>query len=145
MQLLNKNTDYAVRALIYLAQNKANFCSSRDIARYLKLPLPFVRRILQELRKKDYLNTKEGVGGGVQLIKAANEISIRSIIEIFQGDIQISACMFRKKLCPNRNACVLRDRILKIENKIVAEFEMITVQTLIDDLEEKNAQKNNQY
>lgn len=137
MQLLNKNTDYAVRALMYLAKNNDRYSSSRDVALYVNIPLSFVRRILQELRQNGYLETKEGIHGGVKLTHAASSISLRRVIEIFQGEIQISACMFRKKVCPNRSTCVLRERIVQIENKIVDEFEMITVQTLIDDLKGK--------
>ena len=143
MQLLNKNTDYAIRALIYLAQRRKVFTSSREISDNGNIPLQFVRRILQDLKQANFLDSKEGATGGVKLIKDPSVISLTAIIELFQGKVQISACMFRNKICPNRSECVLRNRILSIEQKMILEFQALTIQTLIDDMEIGNEKKNN--
>lgn len=135
MQLLNKNTDYAVRALLHLASQGDTFTSSSDIAAGQDIPLPYVRRILQELVRSGYLGSKEGASGGVKLIKDPADITVSEMLRLFQGDIQISACMFRKKICSQRATCALKKRINEIEQKLVDEFNTITIGTLLKDME----------
>jgi len=134
MKLLTKNTDYAIRAIMYLAENRECYISSREIAEAEHISIPFVRRILQELTKGGLVETKEGVSGGLKLKKAPKDIAITDVIKIIQGDIQLTECMFQKRLCENRNICVLRNRIKNIEAKVIAEFSDITIKTLLNDI-----------
>jgi len=134
MQLLNKNTDYAIRALLQAASAGGEYVSSSKIAIEEDIPLHFVRRILQELVKAGYLLSREGSGGGVKLNKAPDKITIREILNLFQGDIQITSCMFRRKICSKRATCVLRKRIQGIERKVIEEFSAFTIQDLLNDM-----------
>ncbi|MFH1352374.1 MAG: Rrf2 family transcriptional regulator [bacterium] len=135
MKLLTKETDYVVRAVMNLAVNNKNgFISSREIADNEKIPFPFLRRILQRLIKEGIVESKEGIAGGVKLNVRPGAVRISDLIKIFQGDIKISQCMFRNRLCENRRKCVLRRRLLKIEEKLAREFEKITVGSLLRDL-----------
>jgi Rrf2 family protein len=132
MKLLTKNTDYAVRAVLVLATNPTEFISSRDIAEKQKIPYQFLRRILQVLIKNKVIESKEGVSGGVRILKDASDIKIIDLIALFQGEIELSECMFRKKICENRDACVLRCEIKRIENIVNKEFGELTIKKLMD-------------
>lgn len=137
MQLLNKNTDYAIRALLHLAGKSEDYTSSSEISEVQDIPLPYVRRILQALVRAGYLESKEGARGGVKLVKEPSEISVSELIRLLQGDIQISACMFRKKICSKRSTCVLKKRINEIEKKLADEFNNITIKSLLEDIGER--------
>jgi len=132
MKLITKNSDYAVRALIHLAANPDGFVSAAAISKEQGIPYSFLRRLLQDLIQQGLVESKEGATGGVKLAQAANQISVAQVMEIFQGGIQISECMFRRKLCKNRGRCVLRKEILRIEGVIKKEFETITVSKLLN-------------
>ena len=134
MKLITKHTDYAVRAVLYLAGRQTEFISSREIAGRNKIPLPFLRRILQVLIREGVIDSREGVEGGVLLSRKPEEIKISDLIRLFQGEIQLSECMFRKKICRNRSTCVLRRRIQGMEKKLASEFQKITIRTLLKDL-----------
>ncbi|MGD9402409.1 MAG: Rrf2 family transcriptional regulator [bacterium] len=134
MKLLTKDTDYAVRAIVHLARNPDGYQSSREIAKAEGIPLQFLRAILQRLTKEGLIVSREGVRGGVKLKARPRDVRVSDIIRIFQGDIELSECMFRKKLCSNRSTCVLRARIKSIEEMVNREFEKVTIAKLIDDL-----------
>ena len=134
MKLITKNTDYAIRALLHLARTGDGFTSSRKISREEKIPLPYLRRILQRLREENLISTKEGASGGVKIIMAPTEIRISRLIEIFQGDVTLLDCVFRKNICINVKTCPLRRRIKKIENEVIKELECVTIENLLDDL-----------
>jgi Rrf2 family protein len=130
MKLFNKNTDYAARALMYLSKEKNRFVSSTEISDAVRIPLFYVRRILQKLAKNGIVISREGITGGVKLKKKPEVIRILDLIKIFQGDIKISECMFRKKICAARSKCVLRVEIKKIENLVEQKFGNITIKKL---------------
>jgi len=134
MQLLTKQTDYAIRVLIYLTLNENGFVSANKISEREKIPYQFLRRILQILSKKNLVESKKGVAGGVKIKTDANNICIIDIIKHFQGNIKLSSCMFRRKLCENRNKCVLRARLKKIEDIITQQFKDITIASLVNDI-----------
>ncbi len=133
MKLLTKHTDYAIRALLVLAKKNNLFVSARAIAKEQNMPYQFLRRILQMLIKHKLVVSKEGGGGGFKLNKPPKSIPVEQIIEIFQGNVQFSECMFRKKICCNHAACVIRKQIQKIEQIVVSKFTKITIATLLRD------------
>lgn len=129
MKLITKNSDYAIRALCAMIQGK-RFIATSSIARKEKIPLPYLHRIIDRLIKEDIVESKEGKNGGVRLKKNPSKINLAYIIRLFQGEIQISQCMFRKNSCPNIDVCVLRKRIKKIEKLLINELSKITIESL---------------
>ena len=138
MKLLTKETDYAIRATMNLAKRRDGFVSSRHISEQEEIPLRFLRRILQTLMKSGVIESREGAAGGVRLKAEAGKLRIADLIRLFQGDIQLTECMFRKRICSNRKTCVLRKRIKNIERMVTREFEGITIDDLLRDLEVRN-------
>ncbi|NTU68073.1 MAG: Rrf2 family transcriptional regulator [Chlorobiaceae bacterium] len=134
MKILNKHTDYALRALIALGMNPGSRMSAKALSEGQVIPYQFLRRILQELIRSGLVNSKQGVGGGVALAVDPERINVRDVIEIFQGPVQVSECMFRKQLCSNRANCVLRHEIMRIEQLVDDEFSRVSVGKLITDL-----------
>ena len=134
MKLLTKNTDYAIRALLHIARNGRGYISSREISSDEEIPLPYLRRILNRLREEEIIITREGVGGGAKINRDPAEIRVSNLIRIFQGDITLLDCVFRKNICINIKTCPLRKRIKKIEKVVVKELESVTIADLLDDL-----------
>ena len=127
MKLITKNSDYALRALACLAQNPDRVMPSAAIAEKEHIPLRYLRRILNVLLKRRLIMAREGAAGGVMLARAAVTITVAEVIEAMQGAIQLSECMFRKKICANRGRCVLRTRIASIERTVIEQFAAITI------------------
>ena len=131
MKLLTKNTDYAVRALMVLGEKPEEYVSSRDIAKAQKMPYQYVRKILKQLIKKGFVVSKEGGKGGFRIKMDPLKIELSGLIEAFQGEIQLSECMFRNAICHNRAKCVLRKNIKEIEQIVAAKFKRITIGSLL--------------
>jgi len=138
MQLLTKHTDYAIRALLTLAGHADGYLSARYIADEQKIPYQFLRGLLQELARAGFIDSREGAHGGVRLIRDPESISVREVIELFQGRVELSECMFRKQMCANRANCVLRHQIMRIERMVSTEFDKVTIASLLGDLQEVN-------
>jgi Rrf2 family protein len=138
MKVLTKNTDYAIRALLALAAEKGSYLSAKAIAAGQDIPYQFLRRLLQDMIRHNLVVSKEGARGGFMIEKDPDEITVTQLIEIFQGKVQVSECMFRKQICSNRSRCVLRHEIMRVEQVVQSEFEKVTIGKLLRDLEAAN-------
>lgn len=137
MKLITRNTDYAIRALCYIArQEKKEIVSVTRLNKVLKIPRPFLRKILQILNQSGLIHSYKGMGGGFSLAKAPKNISLTALMQIFQGPLQLNECFFKKSICPHMKSCILRSKITAIERYVLKELKTITIATL---LEEKRA------
>ena len=135
MKLFRKDSNYAVRTLVYISQQKQSEpISSTRVSETLGIPKNYLRRIFSKLISAGILNATEGARGGVSLASSPKQITVGDIILALQGQMIICNSTHEKKLCSNYEACVIRNRIMKIENMVRTEFHKITIQSLIDDL-----------
>ena len=130
MKLITRDTDYAIRALMYIANSKKEIVTATEIEHDLKLPRPFLRKILQILQKEGVLKSIKGNKGGFLLAISTKEIFLSDLINIFQGKITLSECFLRKDLCPNIRKCSIRKKIKSIEKKVVSELKRISIASL---------------
>jgi len=119
--------------------HEGEYVSARQISQEQEIPYQFLRRILQDLNKHGLTSSREGAKGGVRLEKNPDAIGVRDVIEIFQGKVELSECMFRKQICANRASCVLRHEIMRIEQLVSREFGQITLGKLLLDLRSQEA------
>ena len=57
----------------------------KAVSEYLKIPSPFLGKILKLLAKKKILMSTKGPNGGFCLSKIADDISILDIVQIIDG------------------------------------------------------------
>ena len=131
MKLITRNTDYAVRALCCIAEQKQEVISADQLVKSLKMPRPFLRKILQILNKEGLLNSSKGKGGGFTLALSPGEIVLTDVMKIFQGPIKLNECTFKKKVCPNVKDCLLKKKIDEIEKEVIVKLKTITIASII--------------
>lgn len=92
--MLSKKTQYAFRALSFLAENygKGPILIS-EISKQKKIPLKFLENILNELKKNDMLESKKGKGGGYFLKVSPRNINLATVIRIINGPIALLPCV----------------------------------------------------
>ena len=131
MNLLTRNTDYAIRALLYMAGHPAMLVSTTDLDRDLNLPRPFMRKTLQQLQKAGYLISVKGNKGGFKLSKPAGKIYLIDLMHAFQGEISLSDCLFKKKLCDCTKTCPLRKEIKGMETVLIEKLKTVSIADLM--------------
>jgi len=132
MKLLTRDTDYAIRAITYIACAKQKVTPVAELVRILKIPRPFLRKILQKLNQARLLKSYKGQGGGFLLAVPARKISLMRLINIFQGPFRLNECFFKKEICPNIAKCGLKQRIDRIERHLMKELSAINMGCLLE-------------
>ncbi|MCQ9206693.1 MAG: Rrf2 family transcriptional regulator [Omnitrophica bacterium] len=134
MKLLTRNTDYAIRALCHIVKCKKKIVSVTDLVKTLKIPRPFLRKILQKLNKEGLLTSYKGMGGGFTLARPAGKILVTDLMKIFQGPIKLNDHIFKKGICPHIRTCALKLRLDVIEKSVISKLEAITIASLVKDV-----------
>ena len=132
MKLITRDIDYAVRALIYMADNgNGETVPVPELVDELGITRPFLRKIMQLLAKAGVIESYKGNKGGFRLIKKPEDIYLIDLVEIFQGAFSLNECFLNKGICPNKASCILRSRVDDIEEKVKKELESIDLRSLI--------------
>lgn len=131
MNLIARNTDYAIRSLCYIARHSNNIVSVGELVEDLKMPGPFLRKILQKLGKEGILRSCKGKNGGFLLKARPENIYVGKLIEIFQGPIKLQEHTFRKKICPEIRVCGLKKKIDAVEKNVISELNSLSIEVLL--------------
>lgn len=104
---LTKQTDFALRTLLFLAQQKQDQrFSVQQIADTYEIPHNHLTKIVNKLSNLGYIKTFRGRNGGIILGKPQNEIFIRQIIVDFEPSLNPADC---------GNCVLAKNCVLKIE------------------------------
>ena len=101
------------------------------LVKALRIPKPFLRKILQLLTKNGFVKSYKGMGGGFSLAIPADKLYIVEVAKVFQGSLNLNECFLKKMACPNRKACPLKKKINKIERNMISELGSITIGQLL--------------
>ncbi|WP_277111029.1 RrF2 family transcriptional regulator [Chryseobacterium taklimakanense] len=135
--MLSKKSQYALKALSYLAEHKDQGpVLISEIAELKKIPIKFLENILLELKKANILDSKKGKGGGYFLKQNPEDVSLAKVIRISNGPIALIPCVslnFYEK-CENCNEdhCGLHDVLIEVRDASLAILEKKTLLDLTD-------------
>jgi len=106
--MLSTTSEYALRALAHLARRPNNLAVlGRDLARAAEIPANYLSKVLLTLRKAGLVDTSRGSGGGYRLRKAASEIYLIDVVELFEGISRTSPTCFlaHTRPCSDSTPC----------------------------------------
>ena len=85
---ITQESDYAIKIVLYLSKlDKGEIANAREISEAEKMSMKFALKILRRLCKVKLVESFRGIKGGYKLKKSADDISLRSVIEVIQGDL----------------------------------------------------------
>jgi Rrf2 family protein len=131
MKLITRDTDYAVRIVKAIALKDSKEATAAELSKELGIPLSYVRKLLQILGKRGPLRSYTGKGGGFELARPADKITLGEIAGLFQGQVCFTECLFKKKPCPERGRCAMRKKIQDIEALVAKNLDGITLASLM--------------
>ena len=140
MLRINRQTDYAVRVLLALATREAGTrLSSAVIQEEMLIPSSFMPRIVAQLANTGLVKTFAGRDGGLQLARPAAAISLKDVVDAFEGPMLLSECMQSKSEddCPFQTNCPVRTKWGRVQVAMLREMASVSFANLAE--EAKNA------
>lgn len=129
--LVTRETDYAIRTVLFLAGEKKELASVSEIAKAMHIPKSFLAKIVQRLVKGGILTSIRGVAGGFRLARKPADISLLDVMQSIQGDTGINICATDKRLCRMSGSCTVHPLWVDIRRDVEKRLKKRTVAELI--------------
>ncbi len=135
--MLSQKTKYALKALLYLAQqDKNNISRTIEIAEGASIPKKFLEQILLDLKRGHFVGSKQGKYGGYYLLKPTENITLADIHRLFDGAIALLPCASlnfyeRCSDCVSESECLLRHGLMTIRDETLKAMQGITIASLV--------------
>ncbi len=138
--MFSNTSKYGIRAVMYLAQNVKGDekIGIKKISEDLKIPTPFLGKILQSLAKSKLLSSTKGPHGGFGLNKSPYDLTIYDIVVVLDGDDIFNDCLIGVGDCASNHSdayfCPVHDKYSPIKEKLIEFFKGETIGQLIDNI-----------
>ena len=128
-----KRTDYAIRALIHLAQRKGERVKAADIGAAMEIPTGFLQQVLRELQRSDIVNAQVSRNGGYALSRPAGKISLLEVIETLEGPVTTGQCALRDGPCHWDEVCALHWAWSSARQALADRLAEVSIASVADD------------
>jgi len=108
------HTDFALRTLMYLA-SRGGRASVGEVAEFFGISRDHLAKVAQRLVRERFVRSQRGVGGGLELARAADQISVGEVIERMEGSLHLLDCVVMENVCRIQPGCRLRSALAEAE------------------------------
>ena len=127
---LTRQTNYAIRILMYCAANDGRLSRIPEIAAAYSVSELFLFKILQPLVEHKLVETVRGRNGGVRLARPATEINLFDVVRVTEENFAMAECFENDASeCPLVDSCALNEALRKA---LGAFFDVLASYTIHD-------------
>jgi Rrf2 family protein len=133
--MLTNRAKYAIKALLHLVHKRGQGpVGAGVIAEAEHIPLKFLEIILLQLRNHGLIRSKVGKGGGHELVKEPEDISLLSVVRIIDGPVAPLPCLSHTAYqrcddCDDEKTCLTRRLFKSVHD---ASVDIMSTTTLAD-------------
>lgn len=138
MLTLTRKCDYAMIALVYLAQRRAAgeaSVSARRIADAYGLPLPLLMNILKDLTHERLVTSTRGPAGGYSIVDEPDQIPLLTIIRAVDGPLRFARCAEPSEQggqnCEIQDCCPVREPVQRLHERLQSFLAEVTLADLM--------------
>jgi len=127
---LTRQTNYAVRILMYCAANDGNLSRVPDIAEAYGLSEAYLFKILKPMMSANIIESVRGRNGGIRLARDAAEITLFDVVRVTEENFALADCFDDENSdCPLIDSCAFNSALREALN---AFFEVLGKHTIAD-------------
>jgi Rrf2 family protein len=123
--MFSKTCEYAIRALIFIAQKtkNGNRVGIKEIASGIDSPESFIAKILQDLGKRGLVQSAKGPNGGFYLDAGTMHTSLADIVSVVNGDKIFTGCGLGLKQCSESHPCPIHHDFKRLRKQLLQTLE----------------------
>lgn len=131
MMELTRKGDYAIRGIVYLANQPPNSISLlSEIAAAVDVPQTFLAKIFQQFSKSGIVKSFRGTGGGFQLAGPPESITLLQVVETVEGPILPNRCVLKAGECERDTICTVHPVWHQVQQQVRGILGSITLKDL---------------
>ena len=128
---LNRESQYAIRALVPLAIEAGRPSSGREIAGRTDAPERLMARVLGRLGAAGIVESRIGRTGGYMLSRAPDELSILDVVETIEGPTRGIRCVLRQRGCDPTAPCAIHPIWSSAQDGVIDTLGATTLSALV--------------
>src|SRR5262245_62720221 len=130
--MLSQTTEYALRAVTFLARNVDTPRTTREIAAGTKVPAAYLSKVLQGLSRAGVVRSQRGLRGGFTLGKPADELTLLEVVNGVEPIRRLRSCPLGL-VSHGVNLCPLHRRLDRLRGQVMKELESTTLAQLLSE------------
>jgi len=131
MDILRRNTDYALRLMVSLARHQENgSVSTRLAAQEQEVSYQLACKLMQQLHDAKLVESTMGPKGGFRLSREAADISLLDVIQAVQGPLSLNRCLLEEPCCPRQGVCPVRAKMGELQGRMGEYLGGVTLEEL---------------
>lgn len=126
---ITQECDYAIRILLMLSNlDSGERADAGSIAESQCIPSRFTVKILRKLVQGGLVKSFKGAKGGYRLGREAAEITLKDVVWLIDGPVEINKCINESFVCgrKKKQECSVYCQLLRINDMIGRELENIS-------------------
>lgn len=100
-------TDYALRLLMYVAQQPKRLCTISEVAQAYGISEAHLMKVTHQLALQGWIETVRGKGGGMRLAHESERIIIGAVVRGMEPDFTLVECFGSDNRCTMTGDCCL--------------------------------------
>lgn len=106
---LFKSSEYAIRALVYMATTECDLCPVQRLSDELNIPFKYLGRLMSNLREAGFVESVRGKNGGYRIAKPLGEIRLEQIVDSVEGLETYDRCILGFERCDDQTPCPMHE------------------------------------
>ncbi len=132
MEVLRRNTDYGLRAMVYLSACYGKKpVSARELSREGNFSYQLGCKLLQRLHKAELVKSHMGPKGGFALSRKPSKITLMEITNALQGGIRLNKCLLGGEGCEFQSDCEISTKLSCLQLYINGYLDGITLAEIV--------------
>lgn len=136
---ITQEADYALRMMCLLTRETVGgktAVGAATLADSVAVPTRFGLKILRRLLEAGLVKTSRGATGGYSLNTDPRTLTVRQVIEVVNGPIEISRCLSESHQClnnPDKDECRMHHVFETLNRQFTQRLDRLTIAMLVDD------------
>jgi Rrf2 family nitric oxide-sensitive transcriptional repressor len=103
--MISQTVEYALRAIVTIAQHDGQPCTAKKLAEITQVPLPYLSKLMQGLVRGGLVSSQRGLHGGFLLTADPKVLTILDVVSVVEPIKRIVQCPLKiqshgTNLCP---------------------------------------------
>lgn len=132
-------TRYGLRFMVNLGRyDIKETVQLSDIAKDENISEKYLSQIVIPLKAAGLIQSERGANGGYRLGRSSKTITVKEIVEIFEGSLYPVDCVEDAGQCERGNICVTQHVWQKVGDVLSITLESISLDSLVEDYRKQN-------
>lgn len=128
---ITRHTDFALRALIYLAARpEGDLVQIRQICDLFEISINHLSKIVNKLTQAGYIDSRRGRNGGIRLGKPARDINVGALVRLMEPSLTPINC--NEPRCILLPHCIFKSVLSEASRAFIETIDRYTLADLID-------------